>query len=84
MRKNHSGSSPKTLKELHNSQVFALPNSGRYNNYRLKQFPSKKIFASKKIPIIRIFLPHWHTQKFCLHHIVASALAKLEVLPAKT
>ena len=37
----------------------------------------------KKIPVLRICLPHWRSLNICSCHIVASVLTKFEVLPAK-
>ena len=45
---------------------------------------AKKNIPPKKIPVIRICLPHGHALTICLHRIVASVLTKIEVLPAKT
>ena len=56
------------------------------NNLKLKNINkvvSAKKTNFKKIPVIRICLPHWHMQKF-VHTMLASALIKFEVLPAET
>ena len=47
-------------------------------------FHAKKNFPLKKVPVIRICLPHGHWLTICLRHIVASVLTKFEALPTKT
>ena len=70
--------------ELWNHFLLVLQTQNVMNIRFLQYLLQQKNFPSKRIPVIRICLPHRHTEIICLRHIVACVFRKIEVLPAKT